>query len=107
MDVFVLHEVEPSRVDDDIRLFLRHRFSELAARRDGLGNWPTQKQLDSLCERAAGLFVHAVETIKFIDHRHNHPEEQLDRLLRSPESTGKTKFNLNATLDSLYLSILQ
>ena len=27
-DVFVLHEVQPSQVDSDIRLFLEHRFSE-------------------------------------------------------------------------------
>jgi len=109
-DVFVLHEVEPSRVNRDIRLFFKHRFSELAGRRRGPGGWPTEEQLDLLCERAAGLFVYAVATIRFIDHRHKSPKRQLDRLLQSPESSvfeGKTKFATNATLDSLYTSILQ
>ena len=109
-DVFVLHDVEPSRVDNDIRLFFKHSFSELAGRWHGLSGWPTSYQLDSLCKRAAGLFVYAVATIKFIDHKHNDPKNQLDRLLQAPECTvyeGKIKYKWNATLDSLYLSILQ
>jgi hypothetical protein len=109
-DVFVLHEVEPNQIDSDIRLFFRHRFLELAGRRRGLDDWPTKEQLDLLCERAAGLFVYAVATVKFIDHRNNDPKEQLDRILQSPKSTvyeGKTKFNPNTTLDSLYMSIVQ
>ena len=109
-DMFVLHEVESSQVNSDIRLFFKHRFAELAGRRRGLDGWPTKKQLDMLCERAAGLFVYAVVTVRFIEHKNNNPEGQLDRLLDSPESSafeGKTKFTENATLDSLYMSILQ
>ena len=109
-DVFVLHEVESSRVNSDIRLFFKHRFSELADRRRGLADWPTEEQLDLLCERAAGLFVYAMASVRFIDHRNNSPKKQLDRLLQSPELSafeGKTKFATNTTLDSLYTSILQ
>ena len=109
-DVFVLHEVESSLVNSDIRLFFKHRFAELAGRRRGLDGWPTKEQLDALCERAAGLFVYAVATIRFVDHKNNSPKRQLDRLLDSPESSvfeGKTKFTANVTLDSLYMSILQ
>jgi len=109
-DVFVLHEVEPRQVNNDIRLFFTHRFSGIASRRRGLDNWPTEEQLDLLCERAAGLFVHAVATVRFIDYKNNSPKTQLDRILQSPESSareGKTKFNTNTTLDSLYTSILQ
>ena len=109
-DVFVLHEVEPSQVGSDIRLFFEHSFSELAGHRRGLDSWPTKDQLDILCDRAAGLFVYAVATVKFIDHRNNGPEEQLDRLLKSSKSStheGKIKLKENTTLDSLYMSILQ
>jgi len=109
-DVFVLHEVESSRVNSDIQLFFKHRFLEIAGRRGGLDDWPTEEQLDLLCERAGGLFVYAVATVRSIDHRSNSPKKQLDRLLQSPESSvfeGRTKFTANATLDSLYTSILQ
>jgi len=109
-DVFILHEVESNRVNRDIQLFFKHRFSELAGRRRGLDGWPTEDQLDLLCERAGGFFIYAVATVRFIDHKNNSPKRQLDRLLDSPESSvfeGKTKFTANATLDSLYTSILQ
>jgi len=109
-DVFVLHNVEPSQVDSDIRLFFRHRFSELARYQDGLDDWPTKGQLDLLCERAAGLFAYAAATVKLIDHRNNDPKEQLERLLQSPESSvreGKTEFGSKKTLDYLYMTILQ
>ncbi|KAF9642449.1 hypothetical protein BDM02DRAFT_2236978 [Thelephora ganbajun] len=109
-DVFVLHDVGPGLVNDDIRLFFKQSFQDLAYRRHGLDGWPTEKQMDFLLERAAGLFVYAAATIKFIGHRNNDPKEQLDCLLRSPESStreGKIKLKANATLDSLYMTILQ
>ncbi|KAF9644121.1 hypothetical protein BDM02DRAFT_3065261, partial [Thelephora ganbajun] len=108
--VFVLHEVEPSRVNTDIRLFFGHNFSELKARRRGLGDWPSSEQLDLLCERAAGLFVYAIATIKFIDHKNKNPKKQLERILQLPTSSvheGKARLGPNTTLDSLYMSILQ
>ena len=107
-DVFVLHEVEPDKVNDDVRLLFTHNFSGPGSGRpDG---WPTEEQLDVLCKRAAGLFVHAMAAIRFINQANKNPKRQLDRLLQSPESSafeGKTKFKGNATIDSLYLSILQ
>ena len=108
-DVFVLHEVESSRVNSDIRLFFEHNFSELKSRRRGLEEWPTDEQLNLLCERTSGLFVYAMATVRFIGQKNNNPKRQLDRLLQSGSSVfeGKTKFKGNATLDLLYTSILQ
>ena len=109
-DVFVLHEVESSRVNGDIRLFFQHQFSELKGRRRGLDGWPMEEQLDLLCERAGGLFVYAVATAKFIDKQNSNPRKRLNLLLQSPENTvheGKIKLKANTTLDSLYTSILR
>ena len=106
--VLVLHKVEPSIVNDDVRLFLKHRFLELA-HRHGLDDWPAKEQLDGLCERAAGLFVYAVATVKFVDHRNNDPRGQLDLLLESPERSdleGDAELKADTTLNSLYASIL-
>jgi len=111
MDMFILHEVEPSQVGSDIRLFFRHSLLETAVHQDPHDNeWPTVEQVDLLCKQAAGLFVYAVALVKFIHHRNDDPKEQLDRLLQAPAETmyeGKTKFNSTTTLDLLYLSILQ
>ena len=109
-NVFVLHEVERSQVEGDIRLFFRHKFSELACHRPCLDGWPTEEELGILCERAAGLFVYAAATVKFVDKQSGNPRRQLDLLLRSPGSSvreAKTRFRDGTTLDSLYLSILQ
>jgi len=110
-DVFVLHEVEPSIINMDIRLFLERGLSELAKRR-GIEQdvWPTEEHLDLLCERAGGLFVYAVATLKFLDHAFTPPSKQLDIIARAPGSTtheGRAKFRSSTTLDSLYLSSFQ
>jgi len=102
-DVFILHEVEPCQIDSDIRQFFENSFSELAARRRGLDNWPTEEQLDRLCGRAAGLFVYAAATVKFIDNNKWGPKKQLNILLRS-QKIGDYE---GKTLDSLYTSILR
>ena len=107
-DIFVLHEVEPSLINSDIRLFLEHGLSGLA-KRSGMERdiWPGDKHLDLLCERAAGLFVYAMATLKFLDHAFTPPSERLDIIMRAPGSTtheGKTKVRSSTTLDSLYLS---
>jgi len=107
-DVFVLHEVEPSVVNADIRLYLEQGLRELA-NRHGIEQdvWPTEEQLDLLCERAAGLFVYAVATLKFLDHSFTPPNEQLAVITKAQGSTtheGQANLNLGTTLDSLYLS---
>jgi hypothetical protein len=109
-DVFILHEVEPRTIDNDIRRFFTHELSALAQRRGGNEGWPTDEQLDSLCRRAAGFFVYAVATVNFLKHRFKRPSDRLDIILKSPESTvheGKVELKVYASLDSLYMSILR
>ena len=108
-DVFVLHDVLPSLIENDIRIFFKHELSELAQRRR-LDGWPSDEHVDLLCRRAAGLFVYAVATVKFLESHTHLTEDRLDVILKLPGSTtpeGKTRFNPNMTLDSLYISILQ
>ena len=102
-DIFVLHKVEPNRVYGDIRLFFKNSFSELAEVRRGLGGWPTDQELDQLCERTAGLFVYAAATVKFIGDNKQNPRKQLDLLLGSQ----KVGVHEGKSLDSLYMTILR
>ena len=108
-DVFVLHDIQPSLINNDIRLFLKHELSGLAQRRQVRG-WPSDEHVDMLCDRAAGLFVYAVATVKFLDSKTHLPEQRLKVILNLPKYTapkGKTRFNSRTTLDSLYTSILK
>jgi hypothetical protein len=109
-DVFVLHDIEPDLVGSDIRLFFKHSLMELVDRQGGSNGWPTEEDLNTLCQRAGGLFVYAVATAKFLDHKGSTPQERLSLLLKSPECSareGTTEFKQDSTLDSLYMTILQ
>ncbi|KAF9645553.1 hypothetical protein BDM02DRAFT_3120016 [Thelephora ganbajun] len=110
-DVFVLHDVHPSLINSDIRLFLKHELSEVA-RRHRLKGWPSDKHIDLLCRRAGGLFVYAVATVGFLDSRTHLPKRRLEVIVNLPESTaheGRARFNSGSktTLDILYTSILK
>ena len=72
-NVFVLHDVRPVLINNDIRLFLKHELSELAQRRR-LDGWPSDKDIDLLCSRAGGLFIYAAATVKFLDSRTHPPQ---------------------------------
>ena len=107
-DVFVLHDVHPTLIEKDIRIYLKHELSELAQRRQ-LQGWPSDEHIDLLCLRAAGLFVYAVATVKFLDSNIHLTQHRLEVILKLPGSSapeGSTRFNSSATLDSLYTSIL-
>jgi len=102
-DVFILHDVHPTLIDEDIRLFLNHELSELAQEHQ-LDGWPTDESVTLLCQRAGGLFVYAVATVKYLDQMSYLPERQLDTIVRFPDNTG---YEGKTTLDSLYLWILE
>ena len=110
-DVFVLHHVEPCTINNDIRCFFKHELSKLSQRCGGVEVWPTNKQLDSLCQRAAGFFIYAVATINFLDHKFQDPSDRLNMIMQSPEiTTHEARVRLKASytsLDSLYMSIFQ
>jgi hypothetical protein len=109
-DVFALHGVEPRSIYNDIKLFFKHSFSGMVEYQGGLDGWPTDEEIERLCDRAAGFFVYAVATVKFVEKQGTNPRRQLDLLLESPGSSAreaKTNFKTGTTLDSFYTSILQ
>ena len=109
-DFFVLHHVEPSIVDKDICHFFEHELSMLASQHSWINGWPTDEELDSLCQRAAGFFVYAVATVNFLNHHLQDPSDQLNILMASPESTaheGEVELKVHTSLDALYMSIFQ
>jgi len=108
--VVSLHNIEPSTTNRDIRAFLEHLLSELPKRPDGLDGWPTEDDLNAVCQRAGGLFVYVVAAAKFVGWAGSTPQIRLRQLLDSPEEAGfegRTEYEPGKTLDSLYLSILQ
>ena len=108
-DAFILHEVEPDTVNQDIRLFFEYELSKLVQHHDGKEGWPTDEQLNWLCQRADGFFVHAAATVNVLNHHLEAPWDQLESIMESPESTayeGEVKLKGHRSLDTLYTSIL-
>jgi hypothetical protein len=104
-DIFILHNVEPHIVDDDIRCFFKHELPKLARCPQG---WPTDGHINFLCQRAAGFFVYAVATVNFLKHGFRGPSYRLDIIIKSSEGTtheGRAGLGAYHSLDSLYMSI--
>jgi len=109
-NTFILHHVEPSTINEDIHRFFKHKLSKLAQQHGGMDGWPSDKELNLLCQRAAGLFVYAVATVNFLDHHLQDPSDQLEVIMAFPESTaheGDTELGVYTSLDSLYMSIFE
>ena len=108
--VFVLHEVEKSQVDDDMRLRFRRELSGVGLGNSNLVGLLSERELDIdvLCTQAAGSFVYAVAAVKFINLPSSNSIQRFNLLLNSPgRSTHKTKPNEDRTLDLFYELILQ
>ena len=86
VSIYTLHVIEQHIIDKDIRSFLEHELSLLATQ-EGLADWPTAAQLVLLCARAAGLFVYAVSTVKFLGRKHTSPNKQYAIVEQSPDDT--------------------
>jgi len=100
---FILHNIALDTVSADISTFFRQRLSPLKAKH-GLGTaWPDELIIAQLVEKAAGLFIYAATTLRFIEDGIDGPEEQLSLVLSA------TKSSLSATehLDGIYITLLQ
>jgi len=100
---FILHSIPLDTVNEDISTFFQQKLSPLKAEH-GLGTpWPDELVIEQLVERAAGLFIYAATTVRFIRDGIDGPEEQLSSILNA------TKSSLSATehLDGIYTILLQ
>jgi hypothetical protein len=104
--IFLLHEVELSSVDDDIRLYLTHKLTAIAKRRSGLDlsdPWPQDNDINALTKKSSGLFIFASTLVRFIASEHHEPNERLQLVLS--KGSGTT-YEGRTGIDSLYLQIL-
>ena len=75
---------------EDIRKFLEEKLKEFADIREVPYGWPTGEELNSLCDKAAGVFTNAVAIIKFICRDYYEPRKRLEYFLESPEEAFLT-----------------
>ncbi|KAF9463708.1 hypothetical protein BDZ94DRAFT_598692 [Collybia nuda] len=88
---------------DDVRLFFRFKFDEIAKRIPSSipRPWPSDEIINTLVQKAGGIFIYASTVLKYVDDRDSLPTTQLEHILAL--SPGPRPF---AELDKLYEHIL-
>ena len=103
---FLLHEVKPSSVDEDIRLYLQEKLTAVAKRRsdfDQTDPWPCDEDLITLTKKSSGLFIFASTLTRFIESEHHEPGDRLQLIVTLPDSTVHEG---RAGIDLLYTQVL-
>ncbi|KAF2403515.1 purine and uridine phosphorylase [Trichodelitschia bisporula] len=101
---FLLHSIEKSTVDNDIRFFLRHEFEGLARGRSFGKDWPGEQVIDSLVRNASGLFIWAETACRFVRQGKAFAPEKLSLILDRSHSTVKAP---EKHLDEIYATVLR
>ena len=105
-EIFLLHGVELSTVDGDIRLYLQEKLSAIAKLRSGLNlsdPWPCHEDLKTLTKKSSGLFIFASTLARFIESEHHEPGERLRLIVNSPDNTA---YEGGEGIDTLYTQVL-
>ena len=104
--IFLLHEVNRSTTDDDIRLYLQEKLTAVSKRRSDLDlsdPWPCEEDLTALTKKSSGLFIFASTLVRFIESEHHEPNERLQLIITQSDSTFHEG---RAGIDPLYTRIL-
>ena len=106
-EVLKLHDVEPSLVDGDIKLFFRTKLADIAEIRsdcDMMEDWPSSDDINILCKKAAGFFIYASTVIKFVVSEYHTLTERLALIVSPPQSTI---YEGRSGIDQLYSQVLE
>ena len=102
---FLLHEVKPSSVDEDIRLYLEEKLTAVSRLRSGLdlsSPWPCGEDLTTLTKKSSGLFIFASTLVRFIESEHYEPNRRLQLIVTAKDYAHVGR----AGIDALYTQIL-
>lgn len=111
-----LHDISPAIVDQDILVFFREKFKEMRGKFEGLAaDWPGDQKINTLVNRANGLFIYAATAWRFIEgDGHWPPQDRLNAFLSNDGARlyYQQKYNISfppptSELDMLYTQILQ
>ena len=106
-EVLKLHDVKPSLVDGDIKLFFRTQLTDIAetwSDCDLTDDWPSLNDIEILSKKAAGLFIYASTVVKFIASKYHTLNERLTLVTSLPQSTAHEG---KSGVDMLYAQVLK
>lgn len=106
-EVMLLHEIEPTVVDQDIRLYLKTQLPKIVQNRSGVDisrPWPSDHEIDVLVRKSGGLFIFASTTCRFVASEHGHPHNLVRKIVDLPDNTANEG---TMGIDQLYTRILE
>jgi hypothetical protein len=119
----VLHNLTPSVVDDDIRLFLEHWLKKTAKDLYYADDWPGAETIQALVQSAGGLFIWAATACRFVQEGRQFADDRLRIVLKESTVTDNLSKDSSSSedsctddqlevppeevLDSIYLTVLK
>jgi hypothetical protein len=101
--VFVLHDILPTIVDRDLRLFFEHSFSTIREERGFAADWPGSRVIRRLVEISCGLFIWASTACRFIREGRQLADKRISILTNDLlYGVGPEK-----QLDDIYITVLK
>lgn len=108
----ILQDVPRSFVEQYILHFLRHELREIANGLVGYEDWPGEEKIQTLAQKADGLFIYAATVCRFVAGRGS-PSRNLSKLLPADvtptPALGKPRSGVlpMRALDEMYTKILE
>ncbi|KYG41272.1 hypothetical protein M433DRAFT_159236 [Acidomyces richmondensis BFW] len=100
---FVLHDIEPATVEQDISDFLRHRLGLIGQKFKLNPGWVDERAIAVLVANSGGLFIWAATACRFIEEDIRLAETRLSSLLRQECSSTLPP---ERKLDEIYTTVL-
>jgi hypothetical protein len=100
----VLHNISPSIVEHDIRLFLEDRLQSIGRERCLRAGWPGAEIIVQLVQSASGLFIWAATACRFIRDGKRFAAKRLETILCSDSNTVAAP---EKHLDQIYITVLE
>jgi len=101
---FVLHDISPSIVDQDIKRFLENELQSVGRRWYSRAGWPGAETIMQLVQSASGLFIWAATACRFICKGKGFAAKRLETILRNDSNTTAAP---EKHLDQIYITVLQ
>ncbi|KAH6663640.1 hypothetical protein B0J14DRAFT_682901, partial [Halenospora varia] len=100
---FVLHNIPPTIINNDIFLFLEYNLGTIRQEWGLRANWPGEVVLRQLVHKSSGLFIWAATACRFINEGEEFAEDRLDEILEGTGFEGTPE----QYLDQIYLTVLK
>ena len=100
---FVLHNIEPAIIEQDISVFLRYQLGLIGQKCHFEAGWPEERAIAVLVQNSGGLFIWAATACRFIEEDSRLAETRLSLLLRQE---GNGLLPPERKLDEIYTTVL-